>query len=109
MIFSCPWSVTVMSGAPQDLRKNKRKRTRHAAWINLGDHCPPVRCVLWDISDGGARLTAARNVEDLPDRFSLVLIDAVERGCRVVWRKGRFLGVAFVAVSQSRIAKNGET
>jgi hypothetical protein len=80
----------------RELRKSRRRPSRYAAWINLGDHCPPVRCVLWDISDGGARLAAARNVDDLPDRFSLVLNDAAERNCRVVWRNGRFLGLAFV-------------
>jgi PilZ domain len=81
-----------------ELRKSKRRPSRYAAMINLGNHCPPVRCVLWDISGGGARLTAARNVEDLPDRFSLLMNNTVERDCRVIWRKGRFLGIAFVNV-----------
>jgi hypothetical protein len=94
----CLSSVIVMLVGRRELRKSRRRPSRYAASINLGDHCPPVRCVLWDISDGGARLTAARNVEDLPDRFSLLLNDTVERNCRVVWRNGRFLGVAFVNV-----------
>jgi PilZ domain-containing protein len=84
-----------MLGRPEQ-RKSKRHPARRAAWINLGNHCPPVRCVLWDISPGGARLTAARKLEDLPDQFSLVLNEAVERKCRVIWRKGRFLGIAFI-------------
>jgi hypothetical protein len=87
----------MLVGRPE-LRKSKRRPSRYAARINLGDHCPPVRCVLWDISDGGARLTAARKVEDLPDRFSLLLNDTVERNCRVIWRNGRFLGIEFVNV-----------
>jgi len=79
-------------------RKSIRRPKRYAAWIKLGDHCPLVRCVLWDISDGGARLTAARNVDDLPERFSLVLSENEERDCRKIWRNGRFLGVAFVNI-----------
>jgi c-di-GMP-binding flagellar brake protein YcgR len=93
----------MMSVGRQRLRKSHRKRSRYAAWINLGDHCQPVRCVLWDISDGGARLTAARNVEDLPDQFSLVLNDVVECSCRVVWRNARFLGVRFVKASAAAL------
>jgi methyl-accepting chemotaxis protein len=89
----------MMSVGHKRLRKSERKRSRYAAWIHLGDHCPPVRCVLWDISDGGARLTAARNIEDLPDQFALVLNGVVECSCRVVRRNGRFLGVRFVKAS----------
>jgi PilZ domain len=88
-----------MLAGGRELRKSRRRPSRHAAWINLGDHCPPVRCVLWDVSAGGVRLTAARNAEDLPDRFSLIVHDTVERDCRVIWRNGRFLGVAFVTVA----------
>ena len=90
--------AVMLAGRPQ-IRKSKRRPARLAAWINLGDHCAPVRCVLWDISDGGARLTAARKVEDLPDRFSLVLSGAVARNCRVIWRSKRFLGIAFIDVA----------
>ena len=93
--FDLPNSGAIML-APTEARKRKRQPSRRAAWINLGNHCPPVRCVLWDISDGGARLTAARNVEDLPDRFELTLNEATQRTCRVIWRDKRFLGVAFV-------------
>jgi hypothetical protein len=88
----------MLVGRPE-LRKSKRRPSRYAAWINLGDHCPRLRCVIWDISDGGARLTAARKVEDLPDRFSLITSEAVARNCRVIWRNGRFIGIAFVNVA----------
>jgi hypothetical protein len=82
----------------QELRRGKRLLSRCAARINIGDHCPLVRGVRWDIFDDGARLTASRSVENLPGCFSLVLNNAVERNCRIVRRKGRFLGIAFVDV-----------
>ena len=78
-------------------RKSRRQPLRQAAWISLGDHCPLVRCVLWDISDCGARLMAARSPADLPDRFILLLSEqSVQRNCRVIWRNDRFVGVQFV-------------
>jgi hypothetical protein len=78
-----------------ELRKSSRRSIRRAAWIELGDQRPPVRCVLWDISAGGARLTAARIMGDLPDQF-VVSSDHEQWTCRVVWRDRRFLGVRFV-------------
>jgi hypothetical protein len=66
-------------------RKSKRQRARRAAWIILGD------------SNGGARLTAARNLEDLPDRFCLIANDTLAHNCPVIWRRGRFLGVVFIS------------
>jgi len=52
--------------------------------------------MITDISEGGARLYSEI---DMPDRFTLsVTGDGGEarRGCRIVWRLGRELGVEFV-------------
>lgn len=54
-------------------------------------------CVLWDVSDGGARIAAAR-ASGVPDTFDLFLDKdgKSRRFCRVAWRRGGYLGVEFV-------------
>ncbi len=76
-------------------RRAKRTPRRNAAWIELtgGARIP---CVVWDISDGGARLAAPRP-SDLPPAFKLLTRDGdVERLCQVVWRNDKQLGVEFL-------------
>jgi hypothetical protein len=57
-----------------------------------------VPCVIWDISDGGARLAVAHPIATLPPTFTLALASAgrVTRKCQVVWTDTRFVGVRFV-------------
>jgi hypothetical protein len=57
-----------------------------------------IPCVLWDISEGGARIAAAHG-NALPDVFGLFLTKdgKSRRFCQVVWRRGSQLGVRFVA------------
>jgi hypothetical protein len=62
-------------------RNRKSRATPHAAWLKPGDDRAPVCCVLWDISDEGARLTTARNICDLPDKFSLAFNEGGKRNC----------------------------
>jgi hypothetical protein len=59
---------------------------------------PPVRCVVWDFSDGGARLAVPRPIMTLPSRFTLHLDKAgrVQRKCEIVWSDARFVGVRFL-------------
>ena len=56
-----------------------------------------IPCVLWDISEGGARIAAAHS-GGLPDVFGLFLSKdgKSRRFCQVVWRRGSQLGVRFV-------------
>jgi hypothetical protein len=49
-------------------RKAKRIPRRNAAWIVLASGAPRIPCVLWDISDSGARVAAAR-ANTLPRSF----------------------------------------
>ena len=42
-----------------DDRKSLRRPTRRAATVSLGAEKPSVPCVIWDISEGGARLAVA--------------------------------------------------
>jgi hypothetical protein len=81
----------------QDLRKGFRRPARRAAEVFFGAHEPAVRCVIWDISDGGARLAVARPLADLPPTFTLVLSkDTPPRNCQVVWTDARYVGVKFI-------------
>jgi PilZ domain-containing protein len=72
---------------------------RHAGSVVLPAAWTPVRCVIWDMSDGGARLAIAYPTADLPHTFTLLLTkDAkVRRNCEVVWTDSRFVGVKFVS------------
>jgi hypothetical protein len=58
---------------------------RRAAEVILGAHQPLVRCVIWDMSDGAARLAVAHPLADLPRTFPLVLFKgaSVRRNCEV--------------------------
>ena len=72
---------------------------RRAAAVVLQAAESPVRCVIWDMSDGGARLAIAYPAAALPRTFSLLLMkDAgVRRTCEVVWTDSRFVGVRFIS------------
>jgi PilZ domain-containing protein len=81
----------------RDLRRAKRAPRRQAAWVVLDGGCTRFACVLWDNSEGGARIAAAR-ANTLPDVFGLFLTKdgKSRRFCRVAWRKGGQIGVQFV-------------
>ena len=87
--------LAAMMLARSQSRNRKGHATPQAARLKLGDDCVPVCCVLWDISDEGASLTAAHNICDLPESLSLTFDDGEKRNCRVIWQKGLFLNVAF--------------
>jgi hypothetical protein len=84
-------------GPRRELRKTKRTPRRQAAWVVLDGGCTQFPCVLWDVSEGGARLAAAR-ADTLPDVFGLFLTrdGKLRRFCRVTWRKGGQVGIQFV-------------
>lgn len=73
---------------------------RRGAAVVLQAAQPPLRCVIWDMSDGGARLAiACPTTAELPRSLILLLTkDAtVRRNCEVVWTDNRFVGVKFVS------------
>ena len=82
----------------REARRSKRTPKRHAAWISLNSTSAHIPCVLWDISDGGARLAAPRS-NALPAAFNLILSKdgRSRRLCRVVWRTEAQVGVQFLA------------
>jgi len=63
------------------------------AQIIVGPKQPVVACRLVDYSPGGACLEIFPMVA-LPERFEL-LHGAVKKRCRVCWRRGVRIGVAF--------------
>lgn len=83
---------------PQPAREKRRRRrvkTRRAAWLNIDGGAQPIRCVLWDVSEDGARLAPAQ-AGKLPDVFTLILDKTTAHRCRVMWRKGAQVGVRFL-------------
>jgi hypothetical protein len=89
---------------PREQRKTKRTHRRQAAWVVLDGGGSKISCVLWDISEGGARIAAAHG-NALPDVFGLFLTKdgKSRRFCQVVWRRGSQLGVRFVAEEAANI------
>jgi PilZ domain len=81
-------------------RTTLRRYTRRAATVTFGAGEPPVTCVIWDISEGGARLAIARPMASLPQHFTLHLFKngSVRRDCEVVWTDSRFVGVRFTSL-----------
>jgi hypothetical protein len=63
------------------------------AKITTAPKSPPIACTLVDYSAGGACLQLFPMVT-LPDRFEL-LYGNVRKKCRIVWRRGIRIGVAF--------------
>jgi hypothetical protein len=81
--------------------REKRRHPRHGiistAWLRIdGDPVPHV-CVLWDISEGGARLSVT-DMATVPNKFLLLLERDARRGtsCRVVWRRHDQIGLEFI-------------
>jgi len=79
----------------------RRKHLRQApmigrAFVYIGKGVPLINCDVMNISDGGARIVP-KTPEMLPAQFVLFLaLDGSERRtCRVVWRDGFDVGVAF--------------
>ncbi len=79
-----------------ELRKKPRRTFRHAATLVHGDEPTIQPCSVLDISESGARLQLEDQTE-IPENFMLSLTPSgkVRRFCRLVWRDGTTLGVAF--------------
>ena len=77
-------------------RKQARHRVIITAWLRTNDSVPHV-CVLWDVSEGGARLSVT-DITALPPQFTLVLEREAVTGttCQVVWRSPDQIGIKFV-------------
>jgi hypothetical protein len=81
-------------------RKAIRRPARRAATVSFAETATPVTCVIWDISEGGARLAIAQPIADLPRHFVLNLYKdgSVKWTCEVVWTDARYVGVKFTGL-----------
>jgi hypothetical protein len=90
--------VSMLSGF-SDRRKSERVTVRTAAKILLPQSDTAIDCLAVNVSDGGAQLQV--RATDLPDVFVLHFpASGKRRHCRVVWRKGSEVGVAFTDRAQ---------
>ena len=65
-----------------------------AATIEVGGG--GIACTLKNLSETGAQLEVISPLY-IPDRFTLfILSDQFKRRCRIVWRREKRIGVAFV-------------
>jgi hypothetical protein len=89
----------MLSRSPEQ-RRTPRRFGRRAATVSFGAELPPVPCVIWDISAGGARLSVPHQMADLPRNFTLILFKdgSVRRDCEVVWSDAQFVGVRFTSL-----------
>jgi hypothetical protein len=81
-----------------ELRKKPRRQFQYTARIIADAAAPPRPCAISDISDTGARIVL-NSEADVPEQFVLLLTKEgrARRKCRVVWRSGAMVGVAFMA------------
>jgi len=98
------------------LRKELRAKSRHrvitTAWVRTKNDPLPSVGVLWDVSEGGARLAVAKP-ETLPEEvvISLDRSDSIGTACRVVWRSQEQVGLQFIARAEpiQRLIKQAAT
>src|SRR3954465_13765534 len=85
-----------------DKRKSQRYSINRVAKFVTESGTLPRDCIVTDISAGGARLFS--DAANIPDQFRL-LIDGdtpIREECRVVWRLGGEIGVAFITQEKER-------
>ena len=77
--------------------KKPRRPFKYNARIVLGKDKPQLNCLVVDVSEGGARICLARDVE-LPAIFTLLLTrdGGARRYCQTLRREGTVLGVRFI-------------
>ena len=84
-----------LNGDWAEKRAHPREEVHRPGVVVHGRTGKSFAVTILDVSDGGARLLFAD--PDLPDA-GLTLIDQHKKTlcpCKVVWRKGNFLGVSF--------------
>jgi len=77
-------------------RKDRRTVINRAATFQVDVGALPRDCMITDVSRRGAWLLI--DGVDVPDQFHLLIEQNDHRECRVVWRLGGEIGVAFVGV-----------
>ena len=83
-------------------RAHPREQVHRPGVVVHGRSGRSLACTIMDVSAGGARLLLSE--PDLPDK-GLTLIDQQMKtlaDCKVVWRKGHFVGVSFAVAEPKR-------
>ncbi len=85
-----------MTRYPVPGRRALRRPARRVAWARVDESSDPIRCVVLDYSEEGARLSFEDSETLL--RFTLLSTPGIPNGraCRVRWRRGPEIGVEFV-------------
>jgi hypothetical protein len=81
-------------------RGSARKVRDHGAWITIDGDKQSFECHVLDVSAGGAKLTSGINAQvGSIFRLSMSPHAMVRKPCKVIWRRGRLIGVSFVEAS----------
>jgi PilZ domain len=90
-----------MARSGVNLRKKERRPFRMIARISIDSNTTLIPCTLSDISEIGARVLLEDDQGDLPIIFRLILAPGgPRRECRVIWRDGITVGVAFIGAAK---------
>jgi PilZ domain len=78
------------------VKRKRRRRRSHEAWVTLQDGHTRVECRIVDVSQDGAQIICSR-ADALQDRFELAyaLTASNSRTCAIVWRRGKTLGLKY--------------
>ena len=89
----------------EEKRKHARVSTYKTANIFFGRNFRGIACFVMDLSEGGAGLHVG-SMAGIPDTFELLIHGESERRpCKVAWKMGKRVGVAFLTDGQSAEAK----
>ena len=90
-----PGAACAGNGAAER-RASPRRRTYKVARMGFGGGRAVINCLIRNLSETGACLGVESPV-GVPDEFNLVFESGEpSRMCRVMWRKAKLIGVAFL-------------
>jgi hypothetical protein len=81
----------------RETKNREVRRIRHkSAWI-ISNGLATRECEVMDVSQSGAKIVSD-GTSAIPARFELALVqgDQKRQTCKVVWRRGKMLGIKFV-------------
>lgn len=83
------------NGAPSAMENRQHRRLKTIKIARVVGH-DVFRCVVMNMSYGGAAIRVPTIAKVLPDRFKLVFKSGQQRNCELCWRHGDKAGVKFV-------------
>lgn len=78
-------------------RKAQRRPTLKGGRIVFNRDQSTFDCTVRNLSRQGAKLQVGSSI-GIPDNFDLLLPNTTRQPCRVVWRRPREIGIAFVGI-----------